>query len=248
MKTLKGKKIISTRPISTYDGITSYLIERGAEIINFPMIEISENPLKIDELNILNYLNQFNWIIFTSQNGVKFFFQLIEKLKLNQKIKFAVIGNKTASELQNQGFNPNYISKGNTSELFIQELNDGIIDSNDSVLLALGDIAGTVLEDGLISKSNTKRINVYKTKFVENYSQEIANQIQANQYDIIIFTSPSGVNRFSEIIQNRNIKAASIGKTTEKSLLKHNIKPQITATKSDSEIFAKEIENYLLKN
>lgn len=218
------------------------------------MIEIEESIIPEEKSLVFQNLNAYNWIIFTSGNGVKFFFKKLETIglrnQLNPELQFAVIGEKTAKELENSGFKVKYISQGSTSDLFLEELKSGVLKAEDRVLLALGNRAGTTLEKGLSSFLTVHRLDVYETKPVLDYSKEILSQILADTYDLIIFTSPSGVERLVEIMGKGplpKLKAACIGKTTEKALLKFGITPLLTSSKSEGKSFAEEIINYLLK-
>jgi uroporphyrinogen-III synthase len=73
MSSLKNRTIISTRPLSNDDVIRDYLSDKGANVIDFPMIEISAAFVNDNIKNALNNIKSFQWIIFTSKNGVEFF-------------------------------------------------------------------------------------------------------------------------------------------------------------------------------
>ena len=253
MYSLQGKTIISTRPLSDDDAISTYLTEMGATVICFPMIEVCETNETNSKIDIFNKLNSFDWIIFTSKNGAAYFFDYANKLSINLEIlkhnKYAVIGNKTANELRKFGIEPTYISQGNTSELFVEELLNGIITESDNILLALGNLATDTLENKIKTFASVSRVDVYETKALENYAIETIQQIKNDNYDIIIFTSPSGVENFKQIttkyaIEN-NLRIACIGKTTEKALITNGFAPILTAERADN--FAQEIENYLIE-
>ncbi len=249
--TLKGKIIVSTRPLYNNDELSELLKKKGATVINFSMIKFAEIPIDTDKINILKNINQFTHIIFTSQNGVRYFFNILKKnnIIISNKVKFAVIGNKTAKELRAWNYKPDFISGAQNSDIFGEQLKNKVVTPNDSVLIAVSNLARTTIEEQLLQVVKTvQRIDVYQIKNADNYPEETSNKIKSGQYDIIIFTSPSGVNKFMEIFSNRNIKSACIGKTTEKALLRHNITPLVTATNADAEIFANEIENYLQTN
>lgn len=254
MNSLQGKTIISTRPLSADNAISAYLTELGATVIDFPMIEVSETAETASKTDIFNKINSFNWIIFTSKNGATYFFDYANKLNINFEVlkqkKYAVIGNKTANKLKKIGIEPCYISRGNTSELFAEELTNGIITKSDNILLALGNLATDTLENKIKTITSVSRVDVYETKAIENYTIETIERIKNDTYNIIIFTSPSGVENFKQItikhaIENK-IRIACIGKTTEKALIANGFTPIFTAEKAEN--FAQEIENYLTNN
>ena len=72
---LKDKVIISTRAIESGDNLPELLKSQGAEVIAFPMIEVCPAVLNSVETAMLNKLDQFDWLFFTSKNGVLNFFK-----------------------------------------------------------------------------------------------------------------------------------------------------------------------------
>ena len=73
MKGLENKVIISTRPLSQDDSMINYLTQQGAIVNEFPMIEISQAEIDDNISETLEQIDSFNWIIFTSKNGFKYF-------------------------------------------------------------------------------------------------------------------------------------------------------------------------------
>ncbi len=254
--TLRDKIIISARPVYKKDTLKQYLSEKGAVVIDFPMIEISAAEIDDRIKNILSKLDSFHWIVFTSRNGVKYFFKALKELDHNinnlQSVKIAVIGRSTEEEVKKNGLTPFLVTKGNTSEDLLKEIHSEVQNSifTVNVLLALGCLASDTMENGLSMIAEVTRIDMYKTTKPRSYSIETLNMIKNNKYYIITFTSPSQVQNFLKITQITNneqlTKCACIGSTTEKELLKNGIKPVLVSSKSDGITFAKEIEHYLL--
>ena len=103
-KPMFGYRILVTR--EHMEGF-ELLEELGAEIIEFPTIEIVP-PETYDELDLsIDKINTYNWIIFTSRNGVKYFFKrYFEKNKDIRDLKgihICAIGIRTAQEIQKYG-------------------------------------------------------------------------------------------------------------------------------------------------
>jgi uroporphyrinogen III methyltransferase/synthase len=103
-KPLFGHRIIVTREHST--GFEC-LEDLGAEIIEFPTIEIVP-PENFDELDIaIKMAESYNWLIFTSKNGVAYFFRrffaLDRDIRDLKGIRICAIGIKTAQEIQQYG-------------------------------------------------------------------------------------------------------------------------------------------------
>jgi len=253
MNTLTGKIIISTRPLTENDLIKSHLVAKGAQVLDLPMIRTECVELSETIKTVFTGLNDYEWVVFTSKNGVICFYDLLSKAGVEANIlstkKTAVMGKATGDEVLKRGGNAHLISSGRTAEDMLVEIKREIL-PNDKVLLALGKLAEDKLEIGLDGICRTERINVYKTIELEYTSNKIIDCIKEDKYHIILFTSPSGFRNFYKIMSANKIastfRMACIGTTTEKEMLKNNCQPLIVSPKSDTESFANAIEKYLI--
>jgi uroporphyrinogen-III synthase len=251
MSSLSNKIIISTRPLAEDDTIKNHLTAKGACVLDFPMIKTSGVELANERKSILHQINEYEWIVFTSKNGVIHFYKQLNAMNIDEKEiavkKIAVIGKSTGEEVLKHNGNPHLISSGKNSEDLLAEIKKEI-KPTDKVLLALGELAEDKLEKGLSKICIVHRINVYKTIELEYTSNEIIDRIREDNYQIILFTSPSGFRNFNKIMFandiTSNVRAACIGKTTEMELLKNNCCPLVVSPKSDAESFANEIERF----
>jgi uroporphyrinogen III methyltransferase/synthase len=103
-KPMFGQRILLTREHS--EGFET-LEEMGAEIIQFPTVEIV-SPETWDELDAaIGRISGYDWLIFTSGNGVKYFFRrLFEKdvdIRELRGLKICAIGKKTEDEVKKYG-------------------------------------------------------------------------------------------------------------------------------------------------
>ena len=150
MNHLNNKIIISTRPLSEDDSIKDYLVDKGATVLDFPMIKIFPVALTDEIRNLLLHINEFQWIVFTSKNGVKYFFEFLSQLKISfnelSAIKIAVVGKKTAAEVVKYYRQPDLISSGNNSADLACELAE-VLKSTEKVLLAIAELANNKLEE-----------------------------------------------------------------------------------------------------
>lgn len=193
-----------------------------ATLMNIPMIEIKLVEPNTEIIVALNQLEKFNWLIFTSMRGVQSFFALLEKLEkdknLLQNKKIACIGKATNHELTKYGFDADYINEGNTSKEFSKYLVDRVLKNEDTVLLPLGERADTYLPEMLNSFCKATRIDVYQTVDTEFFSPEILELVNADQYDLLVFTSPSAFENFIRLTGikagQKQLKIATIGNRT----------------------------------
>jgi len=239
---LKDKVIISTRPLEASDTLPEIIRSAGAKLFSLPMIEIIPAPLDPQMAEKLNNLEQYEWIFFTSKNGVvNFFKQLIDakgSTELPKTVKLAVIGYKTGLELEYYGYAPTFISEENTAEEFLNRFNAKYQPENLNILLSLGNLADHTLQNYLALKNSVHRIDVYQTVKPAQADPEILEMIKNDRYDLIVFTSPSTFHNFSAFYDQTlpgKLKMASIGSVTTRAIQKAGFEPLFTAKKSNAE-------------
>lgn len=248
---LSGKTIISTRPEVKNDRIKSLLQAKGARVLDFPMIRTECVSLSEEIKNVLSDIQSYTWIVFTSKNGVICFCELLQQMGIEPQSladkKFAVIGKATGETMQNSIGIPALISRGRTAEDLLQEIQPQI-KPTDKVLLALAALADDKLELGLQPHCDVTRIDVYQTFDMDYDTHPALDSMAKNEYDLILFTSPSGYRNFHRITEKLEInelKAASIGTTTEAEMRKLGAAPLLVSPQSDADSFVNEIEKYL---
>ena len=231
---LFGKKIIVTRSRKQASKLTRKLENLGAEIIEIPTIEIEPIEFKID--NIQN----FDWIIFTSQNGVDQFFSKLEDVRMLGGIKIAAIGNATAESLKSHGIRPDLIPKNFVAESLIDEFSKINI-SRQKILIPRAEIARDILPAGL--KNLGAEVEVIATYRTINPKID-QTDIDA---DLITFTSSSTVKNFVEsfgIDPLKKIPSASIGIITSETLRNFGVEPIIEAQEFTIDGLVESIEEF----
>lgn len=249
--TLKDRIIVSTRALDSEDTLPEILKDQGAKVLSLPMIEIVSSKPDENEMKVLSDLKSYDWIFFTSKNGVANFFQHLISIQGNtelpQNLQIAVVGYKTALEIDYYGYAPNFISEGNTAEDMLNLFYSKYSSANNRIILALGNLADNTLQDYLSINNEVQRINVYETIKPAQADTEIINLIKNNLYDLIIFTSPSTFNNFCSFYGRENIgnlKMASIGTTTTRAIKETGFEPLITAKRSNAEGLRDEIVEF----
>jgi len=239
---LKDKVIISTRAIESGDTLPDILKSCGAKLLSLPMIEIIPSPLDTKMAEYLNGLEKYDWIFFTSKNGViNFFKQLIDKkgdTELPKSVKLAVIGYKTGLELEYYGYAPTFISEENTAEEFLNRFCAKYQPKNLNILLSLGNLADHTLQNHLSVQNTMHRINVYQTIKPDHVDTEIIELLKNDHYDMIIFTSPSTFHNFCSFYDETivgKLRMVSIGSVTTKAIQQAGFEPLFTARKSNAE-------------
>lgn len=235
-KPLSGKKVLVTRA-RTQAGILSVLLqEQGASVIEYPVIEILP-PANWNEVDdIIRNMKAFDWVIFTSVNGVESFFNRLKTLKLDARIffnkKIAAIGEATAESLQGFGIIADLVPEKFTSEALADEFRKLNV-RGDRILLARTDIAPATLREELEKMGALVReLTVYRTVSVreKGRKKELEKWVRERKIDFITFTSSSTVRNFFESLPaklRKQVKAKliSIGPVTTQTLKEFGLRP-----------------------
>ena len=225
-KILFGKKILVTRARNQASALTEKLSELGAEVLEFPTIKISEPTDKFESLDLaIKNLRTFDWIIFTSANGVEKFFARLEKFNLDARIfyniKIAAIGSATADKLKNFGIRADLIPVEFRAESLIDSLKNIVADKN--ILIARAEVARDILPSELKNfGANVTVAAAYKTIPTADNSK------------IITFTSSSTVENFVQAVGEdilHKTKLAAIGTITAETIKKFGATADIIADK-----------------
>jgi uroporphyrinogen III methyltransferase/synthase len=222
-KPLFGKGIVITRPEKQADDLARLLINEGANSIHFPTIKIIP-PTDWHDLDAaIKKLEDYDWLIFTSANGVAFFFERLfakaKDIRDLKGIKICCIGPATAQQVESKGIKVDLVP-----EKFISE---GILESfsrinlrGKKILIARAAKARDVLPAGL-KKSGAKVdvVTAYETVNSGKKKNEMETLFKEDQVDVITFTSSSTVNNFMKIMGRnfslpKGVKIACIGPVT----------------------------------
>ena len=207
------------------------------DIFHYPMIY----TLGID-INIQP--NIYNYIIFTSKNGVKYFLKNVST-SINRDVKFICIGKKTAEALKRNKHNPDIVVKRNYSKFMCDEIKNMGISKNKKLLLIQGNLAKKELFECLSESLDVDHKIVYTTNPVEEKIDDLNKKIE-NENSYVVFTSPSTFNSF---INKYNLKKniISIGNTTTDHIRDKGFEPLMTAKMQSYEGISNSIIEYLNK-
>ncbi len=218
---LKDKIFISTVNANKSAEIKRVFEPLGVTVVDFPMIEIIGADLS-SVRSVISRNEDFDWVIFTSANGASYFYTFLQEISGNRNLtkntKIAVIGQSTAKVVKKLDRAPDFIGSGNTAEDLVDEMIEKEMVAGQQILLPLGNIAPDTVQKRLSEVASVVRVDVYKTTRAQQVDLSKIDTIVNNQYDLILFTSPSGVENFvitmgKENI-NPNLRIASIGKVT----------------------------------
>jgi len=220
---LFGKGVVITRPEIQAESFAALLHEQGARAIPFPTIRIVP-PENWDGLDrAMEHLGEYDWLIFTSANGVRFFMQRLRELGRDVRdlkgIRICTIGPATAQVVEELGLCVDLIPDSFISEGVVQAFADINI-KNSRILIPRAETARDVIPEGLAaSGAVVDVVTAYRTIGSGKKGEELSRLIDAGKVDVITFTSPSTVSHFLEIMGRtwqlpEGVKIAAIGPVT----------------------------------
>jgi len=235
---LAGKKILITRARGQSGDFTTQLKKVGAEVIEFPTIEIAP-PLHWGEVDrAIDQLGSYDWIIFTSANGVNFFWQRMrerrKRLRLPSSLKVCAIGPATANRLKKIRVSVHYIPKEFIAESILKGFEKMVIKGK-RILLARAKKARDILPKGLRKMgAEVDVVAVYRTIRPRGGSKKLKKVLAEGKIDVIAFTSSSTVNHFAQLLKKeelrkllKDITIACIGPVTTRTAKEWGLKVRI---------------------
>jgi uroporphyrinogen III methyltransferase / synthase len=222
---LFGKRILITRPKEQAEDFRAQLAGLGAEVIPFPTIEIRE-PASWEPLDkAIQDIDQYQWLIFTSANGVKNFFarfQIVRKdIRELHGLKVAAIGPATEKAIRALHLCVEVIPDEFKAEGLVESLK-GKVMKGTRVLIPRAKIARDVLPNELRKQgAQVDVVEAYETIIPKASRSFLEQTLQERPLDMVVFTSSATVSNLAEIMAPaqlaqvlEGIRVAAIGPIT----------------------------------
>ncbi len=222
-KPLFGKRIVVTRAREQASELKRLLQESGATVVQFPTIEIAP-PESYESLDAA-VDSRFDWLVFTSTNGVSAFF---ERLFANGKdvralagARVACVGDTTAAALRARGIAPDMVPEKFMSSALIPHFDA------DQKGVRIAVIRAAEGRDEFIDEMRRRGGDVHLAVAYRTIPVA-ANADELHDIDVVTFTSASTVDNFFAAHGNAGgALLASIGPTTSDAIRKHGRQPDI---------------------
>lgn len=233
-----GKSVLVTRAREQASKLTAALEELGAKCLEVPAIRLREPEdawRKVD--GAISRIEEYDWILFTSVNGVHRFFDRLHGAKKDAralgKAGIAAIGTATAEALGAHGILPDIVPREFRAEGVAEALRDEI-QCGHRILLPRAQEAREVLPEKLREMGAVVDVvPVYKTVAAEADGEALAQKLAHGEIDYVTFTSSSTVTNLLQIIGSadalRGVAVACIGPVTAETCRKNGIAPKIVA-------------------
>ena len=235
---LFGKTVLVTRARSQASKLTARLEQLGAKVIEAPAIRIEEPADHYEALDAaIAKLNDYQWLIFTSANGVDYFFARLMKTGKDARAlgyaKVAAIGSATAAKLREYGIIADVVPREFRAEGVLEALK-GKLPSHAKILLPRAQEAREILPEKLREQGAVVDVApAYQTVAAEVDAESLREKLAAGEIDLVTFTSSSTVTNLVKIIGSadalKEIKTAAIGPVTAETAKGNGIEPDIVA-------------------
>jgi hydroxymethylbilane synthase len=236
---LAGRRIIVTRAAMQSSEMARALELLGAEVIACPTIEIKEPSSWAQLDRALIHLSWYDWLVFTSTNGVEFFLRRLDDLGHGRAElmthKVCAIGRKTAEKLKSENIPVDLMPERFTAEAvveeFIKRFGVGQRLRGSRMLLPASRTTRDVIRPAMEKIGvYVEVVEAYQTVLPATTAEEVLKLFHNTDADYIIFTSPSTVANLAAILETdhlaphlANTRVACIGPVTAEAARLHGL-------------------------
>jgi uroporphyrinogen III methyltransferase/synthase len=238
-KPLFGRTLVVTRDADGNAEMTRKILARGGHPIEFTTMTLVPLTDRTEFLQALTELRDYDWVIFTSPNGVRIFFEALAALSKDARvfasIRLATLGTKTADCLAQYGIKADFVPTSFTGrDLGLQLLSFADLRGK-KVLLLRSELASDelveVLQEG---QAHVRDVSIYTAVPHRGDAAGLEDQIRQGRIHWLTFASPSAVRGFFEqvrpdVANTGQVKTASIGPVTSRELAKFGVRLDVEA-------------------
>ncbi len=250
---LAGKRVVVTRAPEQAQELIRWLEQLGAEILFLPAVGFAD-PLDCAPLDrAIAALPQFHWLLFTSQNAVRFFVKRCRALGrmpgAGQPL-VAAVGPATAAAAEKEGLRVDYVAGRFRGAALAEELGARL--AGKRVLLprsdrASGDLPGALAGQG----ADVVDVVAYRTVAPHSFDPCVADAIRRGEVDVVTFMSPSAFHHVAEEVglevlrrANSRLTLAAIGPVTAGAIRDAGLSADIEAHEATASALVAAIAEY----
>ncbi|NNJ54380.1 MAG: uroporphyrinogen-III C-methyltransferase [Ignavibacteriaceae bacterium] len=243
-KPLFNKRIVVAGADEESEYFYNILSEYGAEVLYLPVMKTYIKNIK---LNFYNHFsnNDFEWLLFSGELEVKYFFELLQRENLDSRIlgnkKIAAIGHRTANKLKFFNLIPDYSISDFEVSSFNQEFVKKYKLKGKKILRIQNDITYDRIHQELVNSDVTiEKISIFDSG-ISKPEQRIIEKLNQRTPDVLIFTQPASIDYFFNAL---GVKSATeiahnahnviIDPITSENILEKNIKRYSISTEYES--------------
>lgn len=222
-RALFGQRVVVTRPRAQAGSMIHRLNELGAEALLLPTVRIEPPDDWTPVDRAIRRLDETDWLVFTSANGVRFFLgRLLETGDLRRlgAVRLAAIGPGTAAALADFHLRPDLMPDRYVAEALAEALAPLV--AGKRVLLARADRGREVLQEILTSAgARVERLTAYRNVDETHGDPDVLDRIRRGEVDWVTLTSSAIARALTKLLEDRarqrlgrDIKLASISPVT----------------------------------
>jgi uroporphyrinogen III methyltransferase/synthase len=236
---LHGKGVVVTRAREQASGLKDTLERLGAACYEFPTITIVPLEDYAPVREAIDGLCRYDWVIFTSVNGVRHFWNQLELVGKDARAlgaaQVAAIGPATAEALLERGIRPDFIPPKYVAESVVEGLLERGV-AGKKVLIPRARVAREVLPEELAKvAAQVDVLPVYETKLTQEDGAEIVDLLEKGRLHYLTFSSSSTVENFFALVPadtlrpyvGKGLKICCIGPVTARTLKEYGFTPDI---------------------
>jgi uroporphyrinogen III methyltransferase / synthase len=234
---LFGKRVVVTRARAQASGFAARLDAMGAEVVQFPTIRIvpaaDEEPL----LRAAREADGYDWIVFTSVNGVARFWAAMRAVGRDARalggVSICAIGPATAAALELEGVRADLVPEKFVAESVLEALRAEGDLTGRRVLLPRAELARSTLPEGLeAAGAEVTDVVAYRTVPDGGEAERFREMLAAGEVDLVTFTASSTVNNFVDLVGTAigGAVVASIGPITSATARERGLPVHIEAS------------------
>ena len=200
---LSGRRVAITRAREQASELAARLQVLGAEVVELPLIRITKEISKENLADTMLELGSYDWIVFTSANGVRFFFEvfytLFDDVRSLGLLRFAAVGEGTARAIGEHHLKIECQPAVATAEA----LADALIATSSLDNAKLLVVTGNLNRETLVTKLEAAYaivdcLQVYKTEQTDLRGEPAAADFREKGADAVLFASSSAAQSFAD--------------------------------------------------
>jgi uroporphyrinogen-III synthase len=255
-KPLAGRRIVVTRAPEQSRELSEALTKLGAEVLSLPTVCFgpADDWTSLDRA--LRAISQFDWLLFTSQNAVRFFCSRSRELGVRPEelaslgVRVGAVGPATAQVVEHEGIRVEYIAKDHSGEGLVNELDAKLHGrkvllprsgrADDQLPKALRD-AGAIVTEAV----------AYRTMQPATFDANVLAKLRSAEVDAIIFASPSAFHNLRDVLTedeaaelSAHVQFVAIGPTTARALRESGVTVGLESEESTAAGLATVIASY----
>jgi uroporphyrinogen-III synthase len=199
---LAGLRVLVTRARGQAGALSAALSALGAEAVELPVIETAPAPVGPLDAAIAR-LDEYDWLVFTSVNGVRAFFERLRALGGDASTVAAsvgAIGSATADAARAYGAQVDFVPERYVAGSAVEGLVARGV-AGQRVLLPSADIARDTLPEGLRAAGALVDVVVaYCTRPARDVDRALVDALRADRFDVLTFASPSAVRSVAALL------------------------------------------------